>query len=138
MMEHEAFLARIIDDGVAAARRDYDKDLPRDVAKRMGALAGFEACRGKSLVQLAALLDHARQDTVEAMRARMDDASQVDGYWRRRCYELEVEWVCNVISSALWSQGQATIVTPTARGLLKAAEILGVGEMAHGATSDVP
>ncbi len=129
-MQHEAFLTRIIDDGVAAARRDYAGDLPRDVAKRMGALAGFEACRGKNPVQLVALLDQARQDTVSAMRTRMNDASQVNNYWRQRCYELEVEWVCNVVSSALWNQGQATIVTPTARGLLKAAEILGVQAVA--------
>ena len=37
-------------------------------------------------------------------------------YWYARCFALEVEWVCNVVSAMLMNEGRPTIVTPTARG----------------------
>lgn len=118
MTNYATFLARVIDDGIEAARRDYAE--PRQANKLRGAVAGFEACRGKSPVALAALLAEARERTMVAYR------EQADNYWEVRCFEAEVEWTCNVVSAAFHNQGLSVIVPPTMRGALKAAEILGV------------
>jgi hypothetical protein len=119
MNDYFAFLDRIIDDGIAAVREDYKHRKPFWIE---GGVAGFEACRDKTIVELAQLLERARRVGQRAHRQRTDVAR----YWRIRAYESEVEWVCNVVSAALWNSGQSTIITPTARGVMKAAEILGV------------
>lgn len=115
-------LERVIDDGIDAARRDYGK--PDDLLKLAGSLAGFHACRGRTPAQLAVLLSEARADTQAAYRAGPDPAAT--RYWYWRCRELEVEWVCNVVSAVLMNEGLPTIVPPTARGVLKAADVVGV------------
>lgn len=116
-MNFDAFLTRIIDDGIAACSESYKNDKQ----KREGAVAGFNACRGRTIFEL-------RQTLFVAQRAA-DNARAVDrdNYWYLRCFHAEVEWVCNVVSSALQNQGEEPIVIPTARGYMKAAEILGVG-----------
>lgn len=115
-------LERTIDDGIDAARRDYTE--PRDAERLEGSVAGFEACRGRTPEQLAVLLTEARRETQAAYRADPDPAAT--RYWYWRCRELEVEWVCNVVSAVLANEGLPTIVPPTARGVMKAAEIVGV------------
>lgn len=119
-MNYETFLTRIINDGIVAAKRDY----AHDPMKQKGAVAGFEACRGKSPAELAQL----RHDAADATRkARFGDGSKpVDNYWEVRCFEAEVEWTCNCVSAVMSNEGLPTIVTPTARGFLKAAEVVGV------------
>src|SRR3974390_2587639 len=112
-MDYHTFLARVIDDGIAAAKRDYSR--PDQLQKLEGSIAGFEACRDLQPRDLRDELESSRvttQDTYVNMRAN---------YWRDRCYEAEVEWVCNVVSAMLMSAGLPTIVTPTARGAIKAA-----------------
>jgi hypothetical protein len=49
-------------------------------------------------------------------------------YWFWRCRAAEIEWVTNVLSNILRAQGLPPIGTMTARGALKAAEIVGVSE----------
>jgi hypothetical protein len=120
-------LARVIDDGIAAARRDYTK--PRQKAMLEGSIEGFEACRACDFELLPDLLIRARNETLAAHRLSQEQEESppdVDAYWRVRCYELEVEWVCNVVSAVLVNQGEQPIITPTARGVMKAAEIVGV------------
>jgi hypothetical protein len=109
---------RVITDGIEAATRDYADDRP----KREGAIAGFEACRGLDLDGLRALLTEARERGVALHCAGADP----ENYWYARCYELEVEWVANVVSGALLGTGMPLIIPPTVRGVTKAAEILGV------------
>lgn len=121
MQDYFAFLGRIIDDGIAAVRIDY-KD--REPYWTEGAVAGFEACRGLTVIELTELLIRARRVGQRAFRQR----TNVARYWRVRAFESEVEWVCNVVSAALWNVGAPPIITPTARGVMKAAEILGVRE----------
>lgn len=118
-MDYQQFLTRVIDDGIEAAHRDYASD----EHKRRGAVEGFEACRGKSPRELGELLATAASNTSRAREDRVDD------YWRFRCHELEVGWVCNVVSACLHNQGLPTIVTPTARGMMKAAGIAGVAQV---------
>jgi hypothetical protein len=119
-MNYDQFLERVINDGVEAAKADYTK--PRQQPHLHGSVAGFEACRYKTPVQLAVLLQEAETATRESRHAK----DEPDTYWFKRCYELEIEWVCNVVSAMLHNQGQTVIVPVTARGMMKAAEIVGV------------
>jgi hypothetical protein len=109
-------LERIINDGIDAAKKDYAADSP----KLKGSIAGFEACRGKYTLELAIVLEKARKVTVEAYSKR------VENYWEIRCFEAEVEWVANCVSASNLNMGFPVIVNPTARGMMKVAEILGV------------
>ena len=127
-MGYLEFLERVIDDGLAAAKIEYANDPP----KLHGAIAGFEMCREMSPAMLAQVLTAARQIRGEK-RAGSDP---LDAYWKSRCAELEVEWVCNVVSAALVNEGREPIVPPTARGTMKAAEILGVATIDEQAFTD--
>lgn len=112
---HDAFLEEVISQGIAGAKADYK---PSDKLK--GSIAGFEACRGKNIPELTELLSAARIATWDARQREASD------YWWFRCYECEVEWVCNCVSACLLNQGLPTIVPPTARGVMQAARIVGV------------
>lgn len=114
------FLARVIDGGIAGATADYSANTPNDKMMLEGAVAGFESCRGKSPEQLAILLREARINQTRA------HAEQLPDYWRHACFAAEIEWVCNCVSALLQNEGLPIIVTPTARGFLRAAEIVGV------------
>jgi len=120
-MTIERFLSRVIDDGIAAAKDDYTR--PDQEEKLRGSIAGFEACRGKNAEGLKELLESSRTATQDAHQREAAD------YWWYRCYELEVEWVCNCFSAILANEGLPVIITPTARGTMKAAEIVGVKGM---------
>jgi hypothetical protein len=108
-------LDQIVDDGIKACSESY-KD---DAKKREGAIAGFEACRNKSVFELRQILG------VASNAADVARAVDRENYWYLRCFHAEVEWVCNVVSACLQNQGLDPIVTPM-RGYLKAAEIVGV------------
>jgi hypothetical protein len=110
----------LIDDGIEAARHDYAK--PRDTLKREGAIAGFEECRNKEPAEIAALCAEANA------RARQAICEGDRRYWFWRCRALEIGWVANVLSNILVANGMLPIGDMTARGRLKAAEILGVAE----------
>lgn len=118
-MTFNDFLTRVIDDGIKGCTESYKGDDAIRKQKREGALAGFETCRNRTVFELRQQLDLAR---------KLADLAFVDkqNYWYHRCFYAEVEWVCNVVSAALENQKQEPIVWPTARGYLKAAEILGV------------
>jgi hypothetical protein len=113
-------LNRIIDDGIEAARADYSK--PHQADKREGSVKGFEDCRGKAPDEIARMLVEANERALQAMREQASD------YWYWRCRAAEIEWVANVLSCIMAAQGWAPIAMMTARGHLKAAEIIGVSE----------
>jgi hypothetical protein len=115
-MTFKDFLARVIDDGIKAASESY-KDRPM---KLEGAIAGFEACRCKTVFELRQRL-HAAANAKNL--ARVVDRTR---YWYYVCYHAEIEWICNVVSAALQNEKLDPIVAPTARGYMKAAEIIGV------------
>lgn len=120
-MEYDEYLNKIIDDGIAAAKRDYSE--PRQASKLKGSIAGFEACRGLQPTGIAALLRERHDVTRQAFRDRTRGS---DAYWEIRCFEAEVEWVANCVSAVLMNAGQPVIINPTARGVMKAAEVVGV------------
>ena len=114
-MEYNSFLKKIIDDGIEAVKRDY-ADSPE---KAKGAVEGFEACRDKQPHELLQLLLDSNRRAGEA-----HFNADIDKYWELRCFALEVEWTCNCVSAALLSNNLPIITHPTARGVIKAAEIL--------------
>ena len=123
-MDYFEFQNRVIDEGIAAAKTSYTS--PDDSAKLHGSVAGFEVCRDKNPLQLQQLYLEAGQSSREALHAVHEKATDTDTYWFKRCYMLEVEWVCNVVSAMLLNQGVEPIVMPTARGVMKAVSIAGV------------
>jgi hypothetical protein len=119
---YEALLDRIIAEGIAEVCEAYAD--PKEHHKRDGAIDGFEACRGKSPVDLVALWAAVEK---ECSLARAENMSSQD-YWRCRYKALQVEFVCNVVSVGLVSSGHPPLLghLPTARGALKYAAIVGV------------
>jgi hypothetical protein len=115
-VNYKDFLNRIIDDGVDAAKADY-RDRPD---KLRGAVDGFRACREKTPLELGALLQCARMSTDVARRGLPHL------YWQLRCYENEVEWVCNCVSVVLLDKQLPTIVPPTVRAFEKVKSVVGV------------
>jgi len=115
-MTYEVFLEQVISKGIDACCQSYKAD----PLKRSGAVAGFEACRGKTPEQLKLTLAAASE---KREAARWDENKR---YWFFRCFEAEVEWVCNVVSAMLYNQGLPVIITPTYRGVIQAAAIVGV------------
>lgn len=111
-MKLDNFITKVVDIGIAAARVDYAKH----PIKLRGAIAGFEACRNLDLESLALLLKSTRTATLAARDVP-------DTYWWFRCYELEVEWVCNCVSATLVQSGKEPIIPPTHRGMLLAMKI---------------
>lgn len=113
-------LNQIIDDGVEAARADYTK--PADRLKLDSSIDGFEACRGKTPEQIAALCIEAEDRTARAF------CENDPRYWYWRCRTAEIEWVVNVLSNIMFAQGWNPIGPMTTRGAQKAAEIIGIAE----------
>lgn len=119
-MNYNEFLNRVIDDGIAAAKADYKNDKN----KLEGSIAGFEACRNKMPTELLEVWKETNAYVTNAF-AEHDDAEK---YWWFRCYQLEVEWVCNVVSALMINEGQPPILSwfPTCGGFRKAASIVGI------------
>src|SRR6266850_5912543 len=122
-MTYKEFLVEIIEQGIEAVNIDYIND----ELKRKGAIAGFEACRNKAPEDLLHILHTAQADTQNAFRSNDPE------YWLHRCFEAEVEWVCNVVSAILVNQRKEPLVSyfPTALGCLQAARILGYSDGKH-------
>lgn len=121
-MDYTTVLIYVIERGVEGARRDYREGS----AKLKGALAGFEACRGRTPQELAVLLKEAREETVRA-RDRRREMLPAEDFWWHRCREAEIEWVANCVSVILVNEGMEPIVPPTAKALLAVSRIVGVG-----------
>lgn len=117
-MDYFQFINTVIERGIIAVNIDY-KD---DENKRNGAIAGFEACRGKLPEELNKVWKEVEEYIKEAHNKR-----EVNTYWWFRAYQLEVEWVCNVVSAMLYNQGKKPVLSwlPTGRGVMAAAYIIG-------------
>lgn len=117
-MKYEEFLGKIIERGLEAVGRDYAGQPDR----LRGATDGFEACRDKTPEQLLNLLQGARARTHHAFR------EEKQNYWEVRCFEAEVEWVCNCVSVLMMNSGLPVLVQPTARAAMTVVDIVGVRE----------
>ena len=123
-MTYEEFLKKVIEKGIKAAKKDYKRPDQKAILK--GSIAGFNACSKKIPEQLAILLEKARIRTMKLMDNSPKTKKELNKYWEARGYEIEIEWVCNVISASLMNQGKPIIVNPTARGVTVASKIVGV------------
>jgi len=124
-MTYAQLLERLITDGIAEVRKAYAD--PEDHHKRDGAIEGFEACRGKIPSELVELWQAAEREC-QLMRGteRVNTPEALKGYWKQRYKALQVEWVLNVLSVGLKQPLLAHL--PTARGVMKYAEVVGVRE----------
>lgn len=117
-MNWDNFINQVVDRGIEAAKRDYIRKDQKALLD--GSIAGFAACRDSSVTELAKLLKDAWE------RFREVDPSLHESLWFARGYYNEIQWVCNVVSAALYNQNLPVILQPTARGMKTAADILGV------------
>jgi hypothetical protein len=131
-MTFNEFVTAVIDGGLASIQED--PNITRRPARLEGARQGFELCRGKLPTELAGLLNESARLERDALEKTMSEDGVEEGTERDAAFmhaqyrHLQIEWVCNCVSAALWNQGLPTIIAPTARGLMRAAEILGVAE----------
>jgi hypothetical protein len=120
-MTYDQFLIHIINDGIDAAREDY-KDKPSWLS---GALAGFEACRGKTPSQLGELLTTTSYEVSKQLGSRTIPDEAI---WELKCKFEEIQWVCNCVSALVFTTTDIhllkPLIPPTARAVLKAAEVL--------------
>lgn len=116
-MDYLTFLTHIIEDGLAGAKKSYAT--PEQAAKLRGSTQGFEECRRREPAALLTLRGEAGDHATKLV-----GSENVDLYWECQCRFLEIDFVCNVVSAALLNEGKAPIVTPTSRGVIRAAEIL--------------
>ena len=114
------FTNRVVDNGILAVKKDY-KDSPEQLK---GALAGFEACRGKNPGELQMLLNRASRDVMEAFH-RSESGNGGNNYWEFKCKHAEIEWVCNLVSAVLAKNGMPVIVHPTCGGFMMANRVIG-------------
>ena len=112
-MRVDVFLDRIVDDGIRAARREYAAR-PDELR---GAVGGFAACRRSTPAEIAELLASARRIAREASAQ-----GQVASFWEARF--RAIFWVADCLSAAIEGAPAPPIVPPTARGYVKAAEVL--------------
>lgn len=121
-MDYYEFLNKVIDEGINAATADYSE--ASDKNQLDGSIAGFNACKNLLPEQLFELWTGASAKANNAF----GDTEEI--YWYNRCFQLEVEWVCNVVSAMMVNEGQDPIFSwlPTVNGAIKAASIIGVTE----------
>lgn len=121
-MEYNEFLNRVINEGIEAARNDYKKESQKPYLE--GSVAGFEACRNKNPLELFEVF----KESQEYVNNSFAERDKHEKYWWLRCYQLEVEWVCNVVSAILLNEGKPPILSwmPTCNGVSKAASIVGL------------
>jgi hypothetical protein len=121
-MDYNEFLTKVIDEGIEAANADYTKESEKEHLD--GSVAGFNACRNKSPEELVEVWNSASKECQNAFN------EQKDNYWWYRCFQLEVEWVCNVVSAMLANEGHQPLLSwlPTASAAMKAASIIGVSK----------
>jgi hypothetical protein len=110
------FTNKVIEQGIESAKYSYSS--PKDANCLKGALAGFEACRGKDPDQLRKLLEEAAEAVIKARSDRDENFIEIE------CYFMEIEWVCNVVSSILLYNKMPSIVHPTGRGAMAAYRIM--------------
>jgi len=119
-MKYEDFLTRIIEEGIESAKEDYAGTTPAKTIKREGAVQGFLTCKDCTPEQLVELYQAAGEKVNNAYREQAKD------YWHWRCYQAEIEWVCNVVSAMLANEGSKPLLPhlPTGNGVRKASSIL--------------
>lgn len=128
-------LDRVIAKGIASVLESY----PAGSAKQMGALEGFEACRGKTPQELLELYHEAEMFTnSNRVEQAMLDEEHLEEHWRRRYASLQVEWCLNAMAAFdyMATHGRRSFAWlgwhPTVRAAELVAGILQEVEVGHG------
>jgi len=116
-LTHEQFVKEVVRRGIEGVKAHYSQPNQKD--KLEGSVLGFQDCLDKTVEGLAQLLKEAAEKT---KKARITGSR----YWYHRHYEVQVEWVCNCVSCVLYNEKLPVIIPPTARGMMLAAQIIGV------------
>ena len=121
-MNYFEFLNEAINKGIDAAKKDYCEK--KDENFLAGSIAGFEACRDKLPEDLVKAYNDA---TTEVNKAYFENK---ENYWWYKCFQSEVEWICNVVSAVLVNEGQDALLPwlPTANAMMNAAAIIGTNK----------
>lgn len=117
-MPFNDFLNAVLDDGIEEVKVAYAG--PGREERRLGAIAGFELFRGQPREALKGIYEEARKDAEVALANRQAD------YWFWRLRHAQAEWVLNVVNAADHAHRNPVDFPPTARGLAKAVDVLGV------------
>jgi len=114
-MEYLDFLNQVINNGIISAKQDYSSI--RQKNKLDGALTGFEACRNKKPEELL--------EIYKEISAYVTGENRENYLWFR-CYQAEVEWVCNVVSAFCIGKLQPVLLPgfPTTNAIQQAAKII--------------
>ncbi len=125
-MEYLTALDAIIRKGIEAAKRDY----AQSPHKSEGAIAGFEACRGKTPLELLTLLQEENKKQQDYYWKSSQKEISIEDYWKQTCLAREIEWTCNCVSVILSTMGIPSPfpahVGPTASAYMNVATIIGV------------
>ena len=123
-MTYLEFLDRIISDGIAAALADYSGSDPLSLAKRNGAVKGFEACKGRTPEEIGRLYARASLDAARLFGRDIPESE----YWESVCFQAEVEWVANCVSVLLANKNVPPLAShlPTLRAFGKVIEVVGI------------
>lgn len=120
-MTYTEFVRQIITEGVevlASAALETPES-----PQLAGALSACEAClKCDSAPALGVLLAFARNKHADVLREPVPDA---DRCLFAQGFAYEVEWICNCVSALLLNEGLQPLITPTSRGIMKCAELLG-------------
>ncbi len=128
-MNYKELVEKIVDKGIKAVKRDYKRLDQKSILK--GSIAGFKACLDKSPMELKVLLGIVNTKSLKYLRTTNLSTKASNKYRELRGFALEVRWVCNVVSCVLYNEGKPVIISPTARGMITAGDIVGVGKMTN-------
>lgn len=124
-MTYIDFLTEVIERGLKSVQSD--PLITKHPRRLKGSIDGFNACREKQPSELAVLLYNANEKTTELRNRVMSTPDAEDeAFWEQNYFGVQVDFVCNVVSAALYNSGQPVIVPPRVSGVRIAAEILGV------------
>jgi len=117
-MNYSAFLKEIIKQGIEKAKEDYPEVKSKDELN--GSLAAFKACKSKEPEELKEVFNEVTGYTHKAYFQRAKE------YKWFVAYQLEVEWICNVVSARLVKEGKEALFNrmPTPNGVIKAEKIM--------------
>lgn len=115
-MKYFDFLNQTVDHCIAQGEL---YQIPQEESSMKFHTDGFEACRNKPPHELAALLQ-------ESVKNRAEHFGQSD-YWYFRRYEVQVEWICNIVSVLLAARGNAPLAAhlPTSAAAEQLARLIG-------------
>ncbi len=88
------YLNQVIDEGIAGAKKSYPN--PEQKSKLDGSIAGFEACRGKTLEEIQEIATEIDEYQQQAFREHHDE------YWYFRCYQAEVQFVLSRLRTMIF------------------------------------